>query len=316
MKRILIISISLLLSMFPGCRDNTVSSQPESTTETANIVSETTEATTEAEVAEEHSSEQFSSFEEETEAAPEEESWLASRTFRLSSHRGATPLAPENTIEAVKRAISCGYGAVELDPRRSADGVIYLMHDDTVSRTTDGTGKIERMTSREIDALRIDTDGYPEYRGSDLRVALFEDAVKELSGHDIVLNVDCSKGNWEDEDYIDQVMGILEKYKMAEKSFFVISDRDSRRLLHRKYPQACVSWLYKSSHDIEDEIEAIKEYPKALLSVKDKYASDRIIRKLNDSSIYYQIYAVDDYDRLEYLKDKGVPMVETDDLLP
>lgn len=316
MRRILIILLCLGLSFSTSCRDKVISSPPEKDSAGSTIETETTESTADVDEPEERTSEQPPEKTTEAEVTIKGADWFTERDFRLSAHRGAVALAPENTLEAVKAAAEEGYGAVEIDPRLSSDGVIYLMHDKTVDRTTDGSGKVENLSSERLDSLQIETDDYPEYEGEDVGVPLFEDAVRLLSEYDVVLNVDCSKGDWTDEDYIDQVMDILEKYNMAEKSFFVISDRDARRILHRKYPEACVSWLYEPSDDIDDEIAAIKEYPKALLSVKDKYATGRMIRKLNESGIYYQVYKVDDYDRLHDLKDMGVPMVETNELLP
>ena len=317
MRRFLFIILCIGLSFSAACRDKESSLPAEKDSASSSIIeAETTESVSDVNEPAEATTAQPPEATTEEKIAEEEDDWLTDRNFRLSAHRGAVALAPENTLEAVRAAAEHGYGAVEIDPRLSSDGVIYLMHDRTVDRTTDGSGKVENMSSDKLDSLQIETDDYPEYEGTDVDVPLFEDAVSLLSEYDIVLNIDCSKGDWTDEDYIDQVMGILEKYNMTEKSFFVISDWDARRILHRRYPEACVSWLYESSDDIYDEIAAIKQYPRALLSVKDKYATDRMIRKLNESGIYYQVYKVNDYDRLEELKDMGVPMVETDDLLP
>ena len=46
-----------------------------------------------------------------------------------------------------------GADYIEFDVRQSADGVLYVIHDDTVDRTTNGTGLIAEMTSEQIDGL-------------------------------------------------------------------------------------------------------------------------------------------------------------------
>jgi len=57
-------------------------------------------------------------------------------------HRGASAFAPENTLEAHAAAMDYGADGVEIDIRRSADGVLYLFHDDTLERMTGGTGPV------------------------------------------------------------------------------------------------------------------------------------------------------------------------------
>ncbi len=65
-------------------------------------------------------------------------------------HRGANEIAPENTLEAYAAAMDCGADGIEIDIRRSADGVLYLFHDDTLDRMTDGTGKVKGLTYYEL----------------------------------------------------------------------------------------------------------------------------------------------------------------------
>lgn len=74
-------------------------------------------------------------------------------TPTLVAHRGAALWAPENTIAAARLAVEMGARMIELDVRESADGVLYVLHDETVDRTSDGQGALHLMSSVEIDAL-------------------------------------------------------------------------------------------------------------------------------------------------------------------
>jgi len=65
-------------------------------------------------------------------------------------HRGASGFAPENTLEAYAAAMDYGADGVEIDIRRSADGVLYLFHDDTLDRMTEGEGKVVGRTYYEL----------------------------------------------------------------------------------------------------------------------------------------------------------------------
>lgn len=84
---------------------------------------------------------------------------------KLVAHRGAMLVAPENTRAAAKAAFTYGASVIELDVRESVDGVLYVMHDLTVDRTTDGSGAIHLMTSKEIDALDAGRWFAPDFEG-------------------------------------------------------------------------------------------------------------------------------------------------------
>ena len=56
------------------------------------------------------------------------------------AHRGAATVAPENTMEAYRRAVEMGADAIELDVHLTADGQLAVIHDETLERTTDLTG--------------------------------------------------------------------------------------------------------------------------------------------------------------------------------
>jgi len=76
-------------------------------------------------------------------------------------HRGARALAPENTLKGIYMAKECGADFVEVDVRISSDGSLVIIHDDTVNRTTNGTGKVEDMTLKELKLLDAGGDKIP-----------------------------------------------------------------------------------------------------------------------------------------------------------
>lgn len=78
---------------------------------------------------------------------------LADRFLRMVAHRGASKYAPENTIPAYKAAIDAGYWGVETDIQLTKDGTWVLIHDDTIDRTSDGTGTVRNMTFSEVRAF-------------------------------------------------------------------------------------------------------------------------------------------------------------------
>ena len=78
----------------------------------------------------------------------------------IYGHRGASAEQPENTLAAFRRAIELGVAGVELDVHLSADGVPVVIHDETVDRTTNGSGAVSDHT---VDQLRTLDAGRGEY---------------------------------------------------------------------------------------------------------------------------------------------------------
>ena len=74
------------------------------------------------------------------------------RILRIG-HRGAAGHAPENTLAAIRKGIALGVDFVEIDVRCTADGVLVVLHDATVNRTTNGKGPIERLSLGDVRAL-------------------------------------------------------------------------------------------------------------------------------------------------------------------
>ena len=81
------------------------------------------------------------------------------------AHRGASGHAPENTLEAFRVAMEMGAEGFELDVHVSRDGELVVIHDETVDRTTDGTGYVKDLTLRELKALDA-SNGMAAYRGA------------------------------------------------------------------------------------------------------------------------------------------------------
>ena len=72
---------------------------------------------------------------------------------RLIAHRGAKNRAPENTLAAINEAAKCGAGWVELDVQLTKDNVPVVIHDRTLERTTNGSGKVKSIDSKSLTSL-------------------------------------------------------------------------------------------------------------------------------------------------------------------
>ena len=119
---------------------------------------------------------------------------LLGAEFRVVAYRGGANERPENTLLAFEHAASLASSVViELDVRRTRDGVLVAMHDDDVSRTTDGTGKVSELdydALRQLDAgYRFQQHGQFPYRGCGITVPTVSEVLTRLPEQSLVLDV-------------------------------------------------------------------------------------------------------------------------------
>lgn len=113
-------------------------------------------------------------------ANPATQGRSSSEDIEVVVHRGANFLAPENTLPSARAALKYGAEWIELDVRKSKDGVLYNLHDETLDRTTDGHGPIHLVTSSEIERLDAGSWFGPAFRGLKVpRIETMLDSLKE-----------------------------------------------------------------------------------------------------------------------------------------
>lgn len=105
----------------------------------------------------------------------------------IIAHRGASTYAPENTIAAFQVAFELGADGIELDVTLTRDGVPVVIHDDTVDRTTDGSGAVAQMTLTEIRSLDAGSWYNAQFRGE--RIPTLADVLQAF-GRRGVINIE------------------------------------------------------------------------------------------------------------------------------
>ena len=117
------------------------------------------------------------------------------------AHRGGSALAPENTLPAYERGLALGADGLELDIHYTRDGEIVVFHDDTLERTTNGSGPISALTLDEIRRLdagyHFTPDGgatYP-WRGQAVRVPTLAEVFERFP--DVRINIEIKVGDEE-----------------------------------------------------------------------------------------------------------------------
>ena len=110
---------------------------------------------------------------------------LYQESFHPIAHRGGSLEQLENSLSAFRNAWDLGYRYMETDMQASSDGVVYIFHDDTLDRVSNGTGLFCEHSSAEIDKIRLN-NGEPIPRLSDaldaLPEALFNIDIKRADG--------------------------------------------------------------------------------------------------------------------------------------
>ncbi|WP_309613470.1 glycerophosphodiester phosphodiesterase family protein [Flavobacterium sp.] len=123
-------------------------------------------------------------------------------------HRGAKGYVAENTLASFQKAIELGVDGIELDVHLSLDGKVMVIHDDTVDRTTSGTGFVKDFSAKELKQFGIPT----------------LESVFELVNKQCFINVELKAY-----DTADKVAELIEKY-ISEKHWtyedFIVSSFD------------------------------------------------------------------------------------------
>lgn len=115
------------------------------------------------------------------------------------AHRGGAGERPENTMLAFQHAVDLGVDALEMDVHSSSDGVLVVIHDDTVDRTTDGSGRVSDMTFAALQALDAGYNWSPaegesasaehSFRGQGAQIPAFEEVLTAFPEMRMVIEI-------------------------------------------------------------------------------------------------------------------------------
>lgn len=131
------------------------------------------------------------------------------------AHRGDWRNAPENSMDAIKRALAMGVDIVEIDIRKTKDNQLIVMHDKSVDRTTNGKGKIAELQLDSIRKLVLKNGaGMPTKH----RVATLREVLSEIKGKPLLLNLDKA---W---DNLPESYAVLKETETVDQAIFKGND--------------------------------------------------------------------------------------------
>jgi glycerophosphoryl diester phosphodiesterase len=131
------------------------------------------------------------------------------------AHRGASAAAPENTIAAFERAIADGADAIELDVHLSRDDHPVVIHDETLERTTDGSGSVRAHTMRELKRLDAGAWRGPAFAGQ--RLQTLQEVLERFRGRTRFW-IELKGGSDLYPDIEERIVGLLEVYDAIDGS--------------------------------------------------------------------------------------------------
>ncbi len=150
------------------------------------------------------------------------------------AHRGSSAHAPENTLAAFQLALTQGAPALELDAMLSADGQVVVIHDDTVDRTTNGSGKVHQMPLAAIKELDAGSYFDPTFKGEKIPTLA---EVFETVGRRIFINIEVKNYASPLDGLPSSLAGLVQKFSLAEYVLFSSFNPLALLKLRRLLPQ-------------------------------------------------------------------------------
>jgi glycerophosphoryl diester phosphodiesterase len=242
------------------------------------------------------------------------------------AHRGGRRIRPEHTLVAYEQALADGADVLELDIHATSDGVLVVMHDADIKRTTDGEGAIKDMTFEELqtydagyDFTTDDGATYP-YRGMGLVVPSLEEVLEEFPDVPYVIEikqaepsiVDAFVAMTRDHGVIDQINGasfnndVLAELRAAAPEMATSFSQDE-----------VFEYFVESSN--EDGIDPDYVPPGEFLQVPPTFGElevlhERFIPTAHELGLKVHVWTINDEEEMRTLiEDFGVDGIMTDD---
>lgn len=135
----------------------------------------------------------------------------AQNKIQVTAHRGDWRNAPENSLRAFQYAAQMGVDIVELDLKKTKDGVVVIMHDGTIDRTTNGKGKPADYTFDEIRKFGL-KNGIG--RVTKNQIPTLKEVMLALKGTGVKVNLDKSY------DYYHEALAVLKETGTVQQAIF------------------------------------------------------------------------------------------------
>jgi len=174
---------------------------------------------------------------------------------KVVGHRGLIFQAPENTLAGFDACMNLRLG-LELDIQRTKDGVLVLMHDSEVNRTTNGKGKVSEITLAEL--KKLDAGSWFDIRFKGEKVPTLEEFLLRLVRYKESNPLVCVDVKIDDDQLVEEMVGLARKHQVLEYLMFIgrtITEAGFRERLKKADAKAKVARLAQTSAELPAALE-------------------------------------------------------------
>ena len=234
--------------------------------------------------------------------------------MQIFGHRGFSTEYPENTMLAFRKALDAGADGIEFDARLTADGQIVIMHDPSVDRTTNGTGKVRDLTLAEI--LSLDAGVKKGLVFENEHVPLLEEVLAEL-GHKMLLNIElCNYNEGDERTLANATVDLIEKYNLVDS--VILSSFRFNNLVYVKDKNPGISCGLLALDGIKGIIaRKLLNHSVSVDALHPDYrdVNESLVRREQQCGRKVRAYTVNKQDDIRRMYDMGVDAIFTDDPL-
>ena len=209
---------------------------------------------------------------------------------KLIGHRGVKDLCPENTLESILKAFDLGLSFVEIDVKISKDRVPILLHDDTLDRTTNGSGLAIDYDYENIKKLDAGKFFYKE--NTNIFVPKLEDILSLCTNYNGNLNIELKPNKKFEKENVYQIYKIIKNINQID-IFFSSFDMISILEISKLYPQSIRSFLLDDfkEYNIDDLISISINDDLKICGLNIDLVTADIIKKIKESNMAITVYS-------------------------
>lgn len=162
--------------------------------------------------------------------------------MEIFAHRGASGSRPENTMAAFREAAKLPIDGVEFDVHLSSDGVPVVIHDETVDRTTDGSGYVKDLTLNELKRLSAGCRFADEY--SDERIPTLREVLKLFVDTPHRLNIELKSDVFPYPGMREKVIAMVREFGIGDRVILSSFDHVTLEAAKREAPDIETGMLF------------------------------------------------------------------------
>lgn len=230
------------------------------------------------------------------------------KNVKYIAHRGFSKLAPENTIPAYEIAGRYNFWGAETDIHTTSDGFWICMHDSTVDRTTNGIGRINELTLKQIQSMVIDT-GNNISKYENLKVPTLQEYLSCCIRNNLYPVIEIKRAK-KRRDY-DSFISILREYNVEKECVVISFDYDALEEVRKRSKDIYIQFLADIT---EKNILKIKSLGNVGFDCKYTTLTKELIERAHEEKMLVNCWTVDEYDHAENLVNMGIDMITTNSL--